>query len=114
MNLLLKLIDAGLTLETNGTDLAVSPAKLITEKLRELIVANKPAIWSDVRAAEELATSLIASINRCCDARGDDDHNRANLIHESGNFSPHQMADLIEHFDEQTAIWHLTTGKTYP
>ena len=114
MNILLKLIDAGLTLETNGTDLAVRPAKLITEKLRELIVANKPAIWSDVRTAEELATSLIASINRCCDARGDDAANRTALIAESASCPPHQMADLIEHFDEQTAIRDRTTGKTYP
>ena len=109
MNLLPKLIDAGLTLETNGTDLVVSPSKLITNELRHFIVENKPEIWRDVHRAELQTAALILSINRCCDIRGDDHHNRAGLIHEAGNCPPHHMADLIDHFNQQTAIWNRTT-----
>ncbi|MBC7480708.1 MAG: hypothetical protein H7337_02050, partial [Rhizobacter sp.] len=82
-----RLIEAGLTLTTDGTRLVVCPTSGITNSLRALIVANKSAIWSDVYEAECQAALLIASINRCCDVRGDDDLNRAGLIDEAGNFT---------------------------
>ena len=101
MNPLQALIDAGLTLRTDGDRLIVTPAPLITGSLRNLIRERKPELLHSVRAAEELAAALIASINRCCDARGDDAANRAALVAESASCPPHLMADLIEHFEQQ-------------
>ena len=99
MNPLRTLIEAGLTLRTDGERLIVTPAIAITGSLRKLIVAYKPMLHLAVRNAEDQADALVASINRCCDARGDDGDNRAALIAESAGYAPHEMADLIEHFD---------------
>ncbi len=54
-------------------------------------------------APQDLA--LVDAINRCCDARGDDDQNRAALIVESAQFAPHEQIDLCDHFDREAAAW---------
>lgn len=64
--------------------------------------------------AHRLLPDLVAAINACCDFRGDDDRNRAGLISEASNFTPHQQADLIEHFDEQAAICTRANRGTRP
>lgn len=51
--------------------------------------------------AHRLPAALIDSINRCCDVRGDDDRNRADLIAEAATLPPHLMADAREHFDAE-------------
>lgn len=48
---------------------------------------------------------LIASINACCDARGDDDDNRQALIAEATEFTSDAQNDLSDHFTEQARIW---------
>ena len=49
---------------------------------------------------------LVKAINRCCDARGDDDRNRAALIAECAELTPAEQADMTDHFNAETAIWH--------
>ena len=57
-----------------------------------------------------LYEKLIEAINRCCDVRGDDDRNRDGLIAEAADYATEAQLDLIEHFDEQAAIWRRVTG----
>lgn len=95
------LIDAGLTLRTDGDRLIVTPASALTDSLRELIRERKPELLVSVRRAEVLAADLIAAINRCCDARGDDERNRAALIAESSQLTPHEQADMRDHFHSE-------------
>ena len=52
-----------------------------------------------------LATGLRDSINRCCDARGDDARNRAALIAECMRLLPSGQADMKEHFEQEAARW---------
>jgi hypothetical protein len=47
---------------------------------------------------ERRATALRQAIDRCCDARGDDDVNRAALIQECSQLPPDGQADMLEHF----------------
>lgn len=101
-NPLESLVAAGLSLRTDGEQLIVTPASALTDALRNLIRQNKPRLIADVRNAEALSRDLIASINRCCDVRGDDDANRAALISESAQVELRLLADLREHFDQET------------
>ena len=57
------------------------------------------------KVAARLATTLRDSINRCCDARGDDEHNRAALIAECMRLPPSGQADMHEHFEQEAARW---------
>jgi hypothetical protein len=54
---------------------------------------------------------LIAAIGACCDARGDDNRNRAALIAEAGGLTPEHQVDATEHFNEQAAVWAAATGR---
>ena len=86
------------------------------ENPQELRVAFAKARNSQLGGltAHRLLPDLIVSINRCCDARGDDARNRASLIVESAAFAPHEMHDSIEHFDQETAIWLRACGRPAP
>lgn len=112
MSLLNGLIEAGLTLETRGADLLVSPHNLITAKIDTLIAGSKPTLWRQVREAEIETAALIASINRCCDARGDDDSNRAGLIADCKTLTLPEVKNLTQHFDQEAARWLRATGQT--
>lgn len=48
--------------------------------------------------AQDLAQRLAAAINVACDARGDEDANRAALLIECVAQPPHMQADLLAHF----------------
>ena len=50
------------------------------------------------KEGERRATALRQCIERCCDARGDDDENRTALIRECGALPPDAQADMLEHF----------------
>lgn len=114
MNPMHTLIEAGLTLNTEGTRLFVGPASALTDELRELIRRHKPELLAAVHEAEVLAADLIAAINRCCDVRGDSDRNRAGLIEESGDFTPDHQRDLIEHFAGEADRWHRANRAEQP
>ena len=99
MNTMQVILDAGLVLNTDNDRLFVGPASRLTDDLRDLIRAHKVELLAAVREAERVTADLIASINRCCDARGDTERNRAGLLSEIGDFDQRLQADLVEHFD---------------
>ena len=99
MNTLHTLLAAGLTLRAEGQCLIVTPASALTGALRDLIRQSKAELLDSVRDAEMQTTLLIEVIRRCCDARGDDDANRAALIAECAPLPPAQQAGWREHFD---------------
>ena len=47
---------------------------------------------------------------RCCDARGDDDENRAALIRECGALPPDAQADMLEHFQREAIRFRPKRG----
>ena len=49
--------------------------------------------------------ALIDAINRCCDARGDDDSNRMALVAEAASLTARNQADMREHFEQEAATW---------
>lgn len=61
------------------------------------------ATLASEKQATALAVALAAAINRCCDARGDDDANRAALLQECAGQSPEHQADLLAHFTIEAA-----------
>lgn len=56
------------------------------------------------------ATSLRQSIDRCCDARGDDDANRRALIEECLRLPFEVQADLAEHFEQEANRYATPSG----
>lgn len=52
---------------------------------------------------ERRATAMRQAINRCCDARGDDDENRAGLIRECCALPPDGQMDMLEHFEREAS-----------
>lgn len=57
------------------------------------------------KVVARLATTLRDSINRCCDARDDDERNRAALIAECMSLPPSGQADMQEHFEYEALRW---------
>ena len=112
MSALQTLLDAGLTLRTDGDRLIVAPASLLDDTLRDLIRAHKPELWAAARDAEVTFAHLVDAINRCCDLRGDDDRNRDGLIAEAGDYAVEAQRNLIEHFANETAIWAQAAGQS--
>ena len=70
------------------------------EKLRVALTSTRNTQLSGL-TAHRLPTALVCAINRCCDARGDDDRNRAALIAESSELSLHDQADMREHIETE-------------
>ena len=112
--ILLALAHDGLSVTLIGENLRVVPASALTAEHRALIAGNRPALVSLLGNAHQTALDLIASINRCCAARGDGDHNRAALIAESARLSPAEQVDMREHFDSETATWDRANAGIAP
>lgn len=85
-------------------------------KPEELRVASAKARNSQPGGltAHRLLPALIASINNCCDARGDDQNNRAQLIAESALLVPHEQADMLAHFEAETTRWQQANRGKQP
>jgi hypothetical protein len=66
MNLVVTLLDAGLTLATDGDRLLVSPRENITPPLRDVIKENRAALHAYVRQTERLALDFVSAIHRAC------------------------------------------------
>ncbi len=62
------------------------------------------------KEVERRATALRQAINGCCDARGDDDENRAALIRECGALPPDAQADMLEHFQREAIRFRPKRG----
>ena len=80
----------------SATDDAKSAA--LPGSLRELARDTLMRHQRDKVVARATLT-LVVSINRCCDARGDDNANRVALIAECEPLPPAQQAEWREHFD---------------
>ena len=99
------LLDAGLSLSTEGDRLYVGPSSSLTDPLRALIRKHKPELWAAVREAETVAADLIDAINSACHERRDDSQNRAGLHAECRALSPERQADALEHFRGEAERW---------
>lgn len=98
MDLLLHLQGNGLRIRIDGANLIVGPRELLTDGLRDAIRADKPELL-------RLPASMVAAINRCCDARGDDSANRAALILDCTVKAALEQRELRDHFNEEAALW---------
>src|SRR4051812_23380693 len=111
MNVVGTLVDAGLTLQSDGDRLLVSPRGRITPEIRAVIAANKPALLAYVYDVENGPRALVDAITRACQLGGDDAQNRLDLIRECGALSPKDQEDAHQHFEEVAAIWARATGE---
>jgi hypothetical protein len=105
MEALESLLDAGLAISTEGSRLCVSPSSLITEELRHLIRTHRGELWQAVKDAEFQLHTLICCINLACDARGDDERNRAALMTEAASLTAKESADMCQHFMQQVRLY---------
>lgn len=105
--ILFALARAGVTVTLAGENLRIVPASMLTVQHRALIADNKPAVVALLVNAHHTAQELVSSINRCCDARGDADHNRADLLTECRLLTPYEQADMREHFDAEAERWTI-------
>ena len=110
MSPLQTLLDAGLTLRTDGDRLIVAPSSLLDDALRDLIRAHKAELLAAARDAETVGADLIAAIRDCCQYRGDPPSNIEGLIRESADLSAKHQQDMLEHFANEAAIWRAATG----
>jgi hypothetical protein len=108
-----RLHGAGLHLELGDGKVIVTPRDLLTESLRQLIRDNRDDLLQMLVEADGLIhQELITAIHRCCDARGDDETNRAGLIQEAADLPQTHQVDMAAHFDEQAALWLRITGRS--
>ena len=108
MDLLQHLQAHGLHIKIDGANLIVSPPReRLTDDMRAAIRADKPELL-------RLPGLLVAAINRCCDARGDDSANRAALILECTALPAWEQRELRDHFNEEAARWKRASRGTRP
>ena len=100
----------GLTVTLAGEHLRVVPASSLTARHRALIAEHRTVLVALLRAAHQTALDLIAAVNRCCDARGDDEGNRAALISDCKLLGPHEQAEILEHFNDETRRFMRQSG----
>jgi hypothetical protein len=93
----------GLLLTLTADGLSASPRANVKEVHRTAIRANRAVLIEELAAEKELLEALIASINRCCEARGDDVVNRAGLIEGCAALNPQQQVEMHEHFQAEAA-----------
>lgn len=105
MNVVAEILEAGLSLTADGERLLVWPAPSITPTLRILIQQNKPLLLAYARDTESRVAELVATINRACLLRGDDDENRLGLIRDCSALPPDGQQDMTEHFANVAATW---------
>lgn len=87
-----------------------NPANQHAAGISQLAALAALAEIEDHRPPVRRTAELIRAINACCDARGDDDANRAGLIAECSALDPAGQADMTEHFQQQAATWLRVTG----
>ena len=104
-DILTELRSDGLTFSLRDTGLFVSPRLLLTEERRAAIRTNRSFLIAALESEKTLTVALVESINHCCEARGDDDANRAALIEECCQLTLHEQADMREHFEREAANW---------
>lgn len=99
----------GILLTLTETGLIASPKAALTDHFRALIRVEREDLIACLQADESVRTALIKAINRCCDARGDDDANRAALISECSLLPPAGQVDMCDHFTREEE--RLTAGR---
>lgn len=72
---------------------------------REFAIDGRNPRITPALSITEQHQSLVAAANRCCDASGEDDANRAALIAECGQLEPHEQEDMRDHFYSEAATW---------
>jgi|GEM_PF-2088144 len=102
-DLLRHLRDAGFTLTLADGGIRVAPGKLLTDAQREAIRTVRGELLVLLQRPDSAA--LVRAIHACCDARSDDDANRAILIAECTALDAAGQADMTEHFQQQAVIW---------
>lgn len=103
-DLLQHLRSAGFAINAVDGGIRVAPAAALTDAQRQAIRAHKPELLALL--ARPTPAALVKAINQCCTARGDTEANRAALITECAALSRTEQADMLEHFEAETAIWH--------
>ena len=112
--LLLGLRGAGFHVALSGDGFTVSPRSALTDDQRRAVQAERNAVLSALKHEAEVKALLVASIDRCCDARGDDDTNRAGLLVECASLSPDGQEDMRQHFEDEAARWKRAAGLGEP
>lgn len=101
--LLQHLRGAGFTIDAIDGGIRVAPASALTDAQRQAVRTHKPQLLALLTCPTP--AGLVKAINRCCDARGDDDRNRAALIAECAELTPAEQTDMREHFEAEAAMW---------
>ena len=101
MSALTPLAEHGLSVRTDGNALVVTPAKRLTDDVRNYIRSHKPELLNLVKSWEVLELAIHA----CCDARGDRDHNREELIADCRHELATDRPWRTEYFTSEAARW---------
>ena len=105
-DLLQHLHGAGLTVTlSEGGGIKVSPAGILTDAQRQAIREHKPELIALLTLRAGTSAALVNAINQCCNARGDDDANRAALIAECSALDAAGQADMLAHFNAEAERW---------
>ena len=93
-----RLHDAGVSISADGGKLLAGPATRLTDDLRDLIRAHKPALVGLLTDAHETTASLLVAAMRVCDWHGDGEAAREQMRRDCMATPPHLQADLLNHF----------------
>ena len=95
----------GFRVQLTADGLTVSPRSALTDGHRSAIRANRDALLSILRREAKVTEGLFAAINRCCDARGDEEANRAALVEECSALPTADQAAWRAYFEGQAEAW---------
>lgn len=88
---------AGIRLELQGDQLSASPASRLTDNLRAVVRAHKPALIAYLAEAHVTTAELLTAAARACDRWGDSPEARAQMRQDIEATPPQLRADLLEH-----------------
>lgn len=90
----------GLHIATDGKRITAYPVDCLTDDLRGLIRANKPALIGLLTDAHNTTAALIDAAMRACDDYGDGESARQQMRQDVEATPPHLRADLLDHFSQ--------------
>lgn len=76
------------------------PAGKLTAEQRAMVVENRAELVEFLQAAHLTAAELIVAAMRACDHWADGAEARDQMRRECMEVPPHQLADLLEHFQK--------------
>jgi hypothetical protein len=104
----------GFSVRLSETGIGISPGSRLTAEVIAAISNTRTQVIEALQEEESTRSSLLEAVDRLCDARGDDQINRADLVAECQVQQASSQRDLLEHFQREAGRWERANRGEMP